>query len=128
MKLRMKGDSLRLRVSPSELSRLLQSGRIEETVHFGPQADAKLTYALLASSENPVQATQLTVRYQSQEIAVVVSIDHARSWAENSDVGLYANISFGAGQLELAIEKDFACLDKDEAENQDTFPNPNVSC
>jgi hypothetical protein len=30
------------------------------------------------------------------------------------------------GQLEIAVEKDWACLDKDEAENVDTFPNPNA--
>jgi hypothetical protein len=35
MKLRAKGNSLRFRVSRSELSRLMQTGRIEETIQFG---------------------------------------------------------------------------------------------
>ena len=34
------------------------------------------------------------------------------------------------GTLALLIEKDFACLDGSEADNEDTFPNPNdgTSC
>ena len=35
MKLRIKGNSLRFRVSPSELMRLLESGRLEESIRFG---------------------------------------------------------------------------------------------
>ncbi len=46
MKLRIKGNSLRLRVSPSEMERLLSAGRIEEIIHFAQEPDAKLTYAL----------------------------------------------------------------------------------
>ena len=46
MKLRIQGNSLRLRVSPSEMTRLLEAGRIEETIHFAHGGDARLTYAL----------------------------------------------------------------------------------
>jgi len=30
------------------------------------------------------------------------------------------------GSLALLIEKDFACLDRSEEDNEDTFPNPNT--
>jgi hypothetical protein len=30
------------------------------------------------------------------------------------------------GFLDVLIEKDFACLDRNDKENEDTFPNPNV--
>jgi hypothetical protein len=125
MKLRIKGDSLRLRISPSEMDRLLQAGRIEETVHFGAQHDAKLTYALITSSENPAQGADMDVLYRDQEITVSIAAPHARGWAQGSQVGIYAAVNTGAGQLQLAVEKDFACLDNSEAENHDTFPNPN---
>ena len=46
MKLRIKGNSLRLRVSRSEFTRFLSQSRIEETIHFGPGPEAKLTYGL----------------------------------------------------------------------------------
>lgn len=125
MKLRINGDSLRFRLSPSEVSRLLQSGRIEETIHFGPEHDAKLTYALLTSANVPGQGDSMTVLCGPRTISVGVSATQVRAWANGTQVGMYSAVSTGAGQLELAVEKDFACLDKSAADNQDTFPNPN---
>ena len=122
MKLRIKGDSLRLRVSPSEVRRLLEEGRVTETVHFAPQADAKLTYALEVVAG--AQADSLTVRYAAQEVAVLVPAALAREWVEGPEVGLYGHLPLPAGLLEIVVEKDFACLDRSDAENEDTYPNP----
>jgi hypothetical protein len=124
MKLRIKGDSFRLRISPGEMNRLLESGRIAETIRFGPQPHEKLTYALLTNSDQTSPDSAMTIRYRLQEITVLVPAQQARSWANGSQVGIYAEVNTGDAQLELAVEKDFACLDKNEAENQDTFPNP----
>jgi len=120
MKLRIKGNSLRLRVSPSEMEQLLQSGRVEETIYFGADEDARLTYAL----EHSTQAEAMTVRYRPREVTVLISSREVRSWAEGNGVGMYGATGSAQGPLELAIEKDFACLDKAAAENADTFPNP----
>jgi len=119
MKLRMKGNSLRLRVSPSEVTRLLQTGRVEDTIHFGTDEDGRLTYAL----ERRPEAAAMAVRYANHEITVVVSSQDAQRWAAGQDVGLYGECDSSHGPLEVAVEKDFACLDKDAA-NIDTFPNP----
>jgi hypothetical protein len=121
MKLRIKGNSLRLRVSPSEMTRLLQTGRIEETIRFGPEAGAKLIYAL----EHSACAPAMAVRYEQNEILVVVSSEDARRWAAGQEAGLYGESGSSPGPLEIAVEKDFACLDQEEAENENTFPNPN---
>ena len=121
MKLRIKGNSLRLRISPSEMSRLLETGRIEETIHFVPDPNARLTYAL----EHNADAKSMCVRYRPQELTVVISSGDMRQWASGPDVGLYGETSTSTGTLQLAIEKDFACLDKSDVENADTFPNPN---
>jgi hypothetical protein len=59
MKLRIKGNSLRLRESRSEGTRLLKGERVEETIHFTSQVIPKLTYAL--ERESSVVAP--TVRY-----------------------------------------------------------------
>ncbi len=120
MKLRIKGNSLRLRVSPSEMEQLLQCGRVEETIYFGEDEGARFTYAL----EHSAHAGAMTVLYRPQEVTVLVSSREARNWAESNDVGLYGATGSGHGPLELAIEKDFACLDKKGTENADTFPNP----
>ena len=120
MKLRIHGDSLRLRVSPSEVVGLLKSGRVEETIHLGPDVDAKLIYVLEHSS----RAGSMELRYEPQRVTVVVASADAHRWAEGQDVGLYGAIPTAHGMLELAVEKDFACLGNNDAENADTFPNP----
>jgi hypothetical protein len=123
MKLRIQGDSLRLRVSRTELARLQAGGRVEETVHFGAARDARLTYAL----EVAPQASPVRVRYQSQEVTVLLSEDQARSWAKESAVGVYATVAIGSEiSLEVIVEKDFACLDRSDVENSDTFANPHA--
>lgn len=120
MKLRIKGNSLRLRITPSEMSLLLQSGRIEETIHFSADAGARLTYAL----EHNGMGSSIRIRWAPQQVAVVIPSDEARRWGNSQDVGLYGEVNTTDGVLELAVEKDFACLDKGDAENTDTFPNP----
>jgi hypothetical protein len=119
MKLRIKGDSLRIRITPSEMRTFLEQGRIAQTIHFAAAPDARLTYAL----EHAASA-EINLRYEHSEAAVIIPTYQARAWADGDEVGLYASIPNGNGMLEVAIEKDWACLDRGEAENADTFPNP----
>ncbi|MGA2218836.1 MAG: hypothetical protein ABSG51_12160 [Terracidiphilus sp.] len=120
MKLRIKGASMRLRVSPSEMERLLRAGRIEETIQFAPDPDAKLTYAL----EQTPSSQEITVRYRPQEVTVLLPAESARAWAEGEQVGIYGSVDTGSAQLTLVVEKDFACLDRNDEDNADTFANP----
>ncbi len=123
MKLRIKGDSLRLRVSRSELARLLAGGRVEETIHFGGARDARLTYALETAS----QASPVRMRYRSQDVTILLSEDQARIWGKESEVGVYAMIAISSEiSLDVAVEKDFACLDRSDEDNSDTFANPHA--
>lgn len=120
MKLRVKGDSLRLRIGPAEMTRLMETGRIAETVHFAPAAEASLTYAL----EIDAQVSAMTVRYAAREVAVLLPAGQARAWADGAEVGMYGAVPIADGLLEVVVEKDFACLDRSDAENEDTYPHP----
>jgi hypothetical protein len=121
MKLRINGDSLRLRVSRSEVKRFFGGERIEETIHFSSEPGATLTYALQAAADGGGTA----VDYKSGNVTVLLSKIHINSWRDASQVGVYASINLGQGTpLELIVEKDFACLDRRDEDNADTFPNP----
>ena len=122
MKLRIKGDSLRLRVGPAEVQRLMDSGRVEETVHFAP--GTHLTYAL----EHSETAACLSASLALDEVAVTVPTSVAQAWANGDDVGIYGVVPNGSGSLDLAVEKDFACLDTSHAGNHDAYPNPKAAC
>ena len=120
MKLRINGNSLRFRVTPSELTRLLEDGRIQEIINFASHPQACLAYAL----EHTPLAETMAIRYTPGEILVLVPSTDAENWARGQDVGIYGRFRTGHGTLDVALEKDFACLDKSDADNADTFPNP----
>jgi hypothetical protein len=123
MKLRIKGNTLRVRVSRSEVARLLAADCLEETIHFMPEPAAKFTYAL-----QPEQSlSRPTVQYTENRVAILIPTHQANAWGTSDQVEIAEEISLGTvGSLGLLIEKDFACLDRSEEGNQDTFPNPNA--
>jgi hypothetical protein len=124
MKIRIQGNSLRIRLGRSELAQFLHEGRIEDTVQFTPAPEAKLTYALEVS---PAGTTQTQVRYSPQEVAVVLAPRQVVQWSLETEVGVYAQVPVGTGDaLEVIVEKDFACLDRSDEANKDTFANPHI--
>lgn len=121
MKLRIKGNSLRLRVTRSELARLSAGESINEAIQFAPEPTAVFRYALVSSPETD----QVRIRYRDGEITVTIAPEQMRVWGEESQIGIYATLDLGsAGPLEIAVEKDFACLDGRDEDNRDTFANP----
>jgi hypothetical protein len=129
MKLRIKDNTLRLRVSRSDLDLLIQNGRVNSTIYFSGNAEDKWTYAIEMRSN----MDSATLRYRPTEVLVLVPDADAKAWAGSDQVGIYASCQLGQGQrqrLEILVEKDFACLDLSDAQNEDTFPNPamGVTC
>jgi hypothetical protein len=123
MKLRIKGNSLRVRVSRSEVTRLLAGDRLEETINFTPEPVANFTYAL----QQDRLFSQLEVQYTESKITIVIPADQANAWGTTDQVGIAERIGLGdLGSLAVLIEKDFACLDRSDEDNEDTFPNPNA--
>ena len=123
MKLRIKGNSLRLRISQQEMAALLRNGEIEETIRFGSAADANLTYALrLAASPQDIG-----LDYRAQRVTILLSTAAATRWSRTDDVGIYGDSESGVA---LLVEKDYACLDGDDPQDEDAFPNPKagVAC
>jgi hypothetical protein len=121
VKLRIQGNSLRLRVSNSELARFAETGRLEETIYFGPERGSELTYILAREGDGP----GFGVEASAGRVKVLVPVGVARGWAESDQVGIDGEVDLGArGRLSILIEKDFACIDRSEEENADTFPNP----
>ena len=119
MKLRIHGNSLRLRLSRSEVDQLRETGSCAESLQFG--SGSHLTYILETSSQFPGMDAQ----YQKDCIRFLLPLDLAREWAE-SDQSVSLNRNDGSGPS-LLIEKDFPCLHREEASpnnDADTFPNP----
>jgi hypothetical protein len=123
MKLRIKGDSLRLRVSRSEVASILAGVCLEDSIHFTPEASAEFSYAL----QKDPSVIRPTVQYIGNKVTILIPAEQANAWGVTDQVGIAEDISLGnLGTLALLIEKDFACLDRSDEDNQDTFPNPKV--
>ncbi len=124
MKLRILGDSVRLRLSKSDVDTLRASGRVAETVHFGGGAAGALTYALQLGDD----VGQVTAQLQGTQIVVTVPRARGLAWANGADVGITAEQPLPAdGSLSLLIEKDFKCLAPREGEEDyDGFENPDA--
>lgn len=123
MKLRISGNSIRLRLLRSDVTALIETGRVEATIFFGPETRTFLRYGL----EHRSGPTQVEVVSAPSEFTVVLPAQQANAWAETEQVGIYATVDLrGNGKLDVIVEKDFACLDLSDADNSDTFANPEV--
>jgi|ERR1700722_18225378 len=119
MKLRIHGDSLRLRLTQAEVRRLANGQEIEETAHFAPGASLSI-----AVNVSPT-ATAMAASLESTRITMVIPQVLIPGWADSDQVALSGSQPAGGGRtLELLVEKDFQCLHSDSAENADAFPNP----
>ena len=114
MKLRIQGNSLRFRLTRSEVARLQQSASVEETAHFS--VERGLTYRIRKSPGGEIRA-ELT----DGAITVEVPAGIVDGWAASDDVGINAR----DGKMRIAIEKDFRCLTRPREEDaQDAYPHP----
>jgi hypothetical protein len=112
MKLRIRGNSLRLRLSQSEVTQLTQEGRVEDAISFGP---SKLTYVLATADVDRIGAI-----YEDHRIVVTLPSDRAKAWTSTDEVGIEND-----GEPKILIEKDWSCLKPREGEDDsDAYPHP----
>jgi hypothetical protein len=114
MKLRLQGNSLRLRLGRSEVAHLAECGAVEESAAFHT---GTLTYRV----ESSLQNAALLAAFEDGTIVVHIPAETVQTWASTDEVGLYGQ----DGGMRIAIEKDFRCLTRTE-EEPDAFPHPNV--
>jgi hypothetical protein len=122
MKLRIKGNSIRLRLGQSEVQRMLDAGIVQESTTFDILGGQRLDYVLCTGPN----LLAITASFDGGRIIVRMPDDLAREWAETDQVGVESMQvgSDGLG-LKILIEKDFECIDGSPDESQeDAFPNP----
>jgi hypothetical protein len=113
VKLRIRGNSVRLRLGQSEVQRLNAGERVEEQTQFGPSN--KLAYAI-----EPAATHAISADFVNNCVIVHVPRGAIADWATSDQVGIQSQ----QGELKILIEKDFECSDTTESQ-ADAFPNPN---
>ena len=110
MKLRIRENTLRLRLTQTEVSELVRAGRVENRTQLGHDAALGLVFRLQLSAFRLAPG----VEFDGQRITVSLPEAEAKSWAQENEVGIYGEEPWG---LKLSIEKDFKCLDERSNEN-----------
>ncbi len=120
MKLRVRDNSIRLRLTRSEVELVRNDGLVRGRVPFAGRNN--FDYVLESSPatvkpEAHISNNVLTVRIPEAEII---------SWSDSDEVSISASqILDGGDQLNILVEKDFACLAPREGEDEtDMYPHP----
>lgn len=120
MKIRIKGNSVRFRLTKSEVESFCREGVFEEKTVF---ATKTLTYCLKAKEG----IRRLEADYQNDTITIYFPIAEIMGWPTSSLVGYNNEVDWNDNTvLSLLVEKDFTCLDNTVEDQSDNYPNPKL--
>jgi len=121
MKLRIKGPTLRLRLTQGEIRALLEEGAVEERVPFAPGVN--LVYRLRSDA----RPGEISASFRNGVLEILIPEDTAREWCTSELVTLAHEQALPDGALRITLEKDFACLAPRQGEDEsDNFPHPDA--
>ena len=115
MKLRIQGNSLRFRLTQTEVACLHDSGRVEAAIRFPPGRD--LRYAIASSPH----VAEVSVDYECDSISVLLPRAAAAAWAESSQVSIVGSRHLS---VQVLVEKDFQCLHKPAERDPNGYRHP----
>ena len=116
MKLRFRGNTVRLRVNRREADTLASGAPLEESVAF--PGDTRLMYALETRNEEAPGAS-----FERNVIRISAPLAKVENWARGDEIGLYFDLAANGATLKIAIEKDLECVDGPiEERDPEAFP------
>lgn len=123
MKIRIKGNSIRYRLTKTEIDNFGKRGFLEERTDFlnGP--------SFLYRLEKKTGIDDLEAAFDGNTIRVFIPEKIAEEWTTTDRVGFENKMKIGEDkELFILVEKDFVCLDHTFEDQSDNFPNPNKAC
>lgn len=122
MKLRLKNNSVRLRLTQGEVARFNNLGRVEEAIEFGVEPQQQFIYAL----ESVAETDTMRAVFENNCITIFVPKARADEWTNTAQISIETELDIGGGKtLRLLVEKDFACLEPRTGDDDtDAFPHP----
>jgi hypothetical protein len=126
MKLRLKGNSIRVRLDRRDIERLFDEGHVDDAVRFGP--GLAFSYAVEAG---PAPRERPSVSYTDGCLTIQIDPVDVEEWLSGDRVGFDHLQDVEEGVVRVLVEKDFACIDRplgEEADDAYAFPNPSAVC
>ena len=120
MKIRIRDNSIRLRLTRGEVDDLHGDGRVSADTRF--PGGVAFSYRV----ESREEGDQLKASFDKNTMLVQIPEAVVAIWGTTEQVSIKADLSLGGGEvLQLLIEKDFECLAPREGEDEsDMYPHP----
>ena len=119
MKLRIRDNSVRLRLTRGEVEQLRDTGLVSARTGFPGGRDFQYVVESSPASVNPgafLSECVITVRLPETTVL---------AWANSEQVSIRGEQHLDDDKLTILVEKDFACLAPREGEDEsDMFPHP----
>lgn len=123
MKIRIKGNSIRLRLTKTDVADLKEKGMVRETTVIGPET--VFNYALFAVAD----AKEITAQYANHSIEIFLPEKEAALLTETEEITVKSTTYNGTdGGLFILIEKDLQCLDETSEDQSDMYQNTKTKC
>lgn len=124
MKIRIAGNSIRLRLKKPEVMTFGREGSITERIEFGSASEDQIGFILTKSDSETIEAV-----FSKNIITIGIPSVLADRWVNTGLVGIEDKVMLKDERMvSVLIEKDFACLDGTQEENEGTFDNPLLNC
>jgi len=121
MKIRIKGDSVRFRLTQTEVKSLSENGEIFDSTNFGT---IKFNYGVVLKKN----INQLHIRFDNNTIVLEMPEANGNTWFTNNIITFDHTIKTSSNnKLYLVLEKDFTYLDNTIEDQSDNYPNPKLS-
>jgi len=120
MKLRIRDNSIRFRLTRTDVHTLRHDGSVSAELNFSGGASIHYVVESSPHGRNP------EAYYTNNTIGLRIPASTVNTWADSDQVSVSAEETLTANDtLTLLLEKDFACLTERSGEDEsDMFPNP----
>ena len=120
MKIRIKGNTIRIRLTKTEVNYFAIEGYLQEKTDFGKNS---FVYALKSTGTGE----NLFAEFSDGTMTMFIPLNLANEWTETEMVGYHNEMETGDGKkLFLLLEKDYKCLDTVSEDQSDQYENPLV--
>lgn len=123
MKIRIKGNSIRLRLTKTDVADLKEKGMVKEETVFS--FEAVFSYALFVDADSE----EINAKYKDNCVTVFLPEKEAAILTDTEEITVKnSQYNGSADGLFILIEKDLQCLDDTSEDQSDMYENTKTTC
>ena len=123
MKIRIKGNSIRLRLTKTDVADLKEKGMVKEETIFS--FEAVFSYALFVDADSE----EINAKFKDNCVTVFLPEKEAAILTDTEEITVKnSQYNGSADGLFILIEKDLQCLDETSEDQSDMYENTKTQC